>query len=337
MLTKESTQMSNPILEVAIGVSFVYLLLALMCTTANEMIAGWLNARAKTLEQGIVRMLGNSELKARLYQHPLIKSMSESDTSLPSYIPADKFAVALMSLLGGGSGPPNATALAEGARAAGGHLPEVMGAILHDRELKPNQIQQKVEAWFDQSMDRVSGWYKRKAQRKTLLLAALITLSMNADTVQIIKRLWVDPSLRASVVEQAKARVQKQETLPTAKYDDPDNPDSGEPIRVEYPAVSQQEQELLEQLMGWTSDWGVHDRFVSENAGAGWFSVQTLWLGWLVKNRLLGWILSALAISLGAPFWFDMLNRFMRVRNTGVSPQESDKTKAKTKGAAAVA
>jgi hypothetical protein len=131
--------------------------------------------------------------------------------------------------------------------------------------------------------------------------------------------------------------VQKEEALPTAKYNDPDNPDSGEPIRVEYPAVSQQEQELLEQLMGWTSDWGVHDRLVSENAGASWFSVQTLWLGWLVKNRLLGWILSALAISLGAPFWFDLLNRFMRVRNTGVSPQESDKTKTKTKDAAAVA
>lgn len=330
--------MSNPILEVAIGVSFIYLLLALMCTTANEMIAGWLNARAKTLEQGIARMLGNSNLKARLYQHPLIKSMSESDKSLPSYIPADKFAVALMNLLGGDGGPPNATALLEGAKAAGGHLPGVMGAILHDRELDRDQIQKKVEVWFDQSMDRVSGWYKRKAQCNALLLAALITLLMNADTVQIIKRLWVDPSLRASVVEQAKARVQKEETLPTAKYNDPDNPDSGEPIRVEYPAVSQQEQELLEQLMGWTSDWGVHDRLVSENAGASWFSVQTLWLGWLVKNRLLGWILSALAISLGAPFWFDLLNRFMRVRNAGVSPQESDKTKAQNKkDAAAVA
>lgn len=330
--------MNNPILEVAIGISFIYLLLALMCTTANEMIAGWLNIRAKTLEQGIERMLGTKELKDKLYQHPLIKSMAENDKSIPSYIPADKFATALVSQLGGAGGASNVATLESGAKAAGGHLPEVMNAILHDPQLNPAQIQKKVEEWFDQSMDRVSGWYKRKAQLSTLLLAIGITLATNADTVLIMRRLWLDPSLRASVVEQAKSRVQQQpEALPTATYSDPDNPDSGEPVKVEYPPISDQEHELLAQFMGWGSDWEEHARLVSQNAGAGWFPVMTQWLVFLLKNRLLGWILSALAISLGAPFWFDTLNRFMRVRNAGVSPKESDKTKAQNKDAAAAA
>ncbi len=333
--------MNNPILEVAIGLSFIYLLLALMCTTANEMIAGWMNTRAKTLEQGIARMLGDPALKAKLYQHPLIRSLAKSDKDKPSYIPSDKFALALMDLVTGpGRAADDETALKAGAKATGGHFAEVMEAVLHDGHPERVQAQKKIEAWFDASMDRVSGWYKRKSYISTLLLAALITLLMNADTIQITKRLWVDPSLRASLVEQAKSRVQREETLPTVEYSDPDNPDSGTPIKVEEHPISQQERALLEELMGWTADWGERDRISNggsngtsnANSGPGWRTVYFQWVGWLLKEHLLGWILSGLAISLGAPFWFDTLNRFMRVRNAGVSPKESEKAKA---GAAA--
>ena len=41
--------------------------------------------------------------------------------------------------------------------------------------------------------------------------------------------------------------------------------------------------------------------------------------GWLIK--IIGWLLTAIAISLGAPFWFDLLNKFMVVRST-VKPHE---------------
>src|SRR5690606_22276134 len=41
---------------------------------------------------------------------------------------------------------------------------------------------------------------------------------------------------------------------------------------------------------------------------------------------LLGCFVTALAISLGAPFWFDLLSLFMRLRGTGKKPEE-DKTK----------
>ena len=46
------------------------------------------------------------------------------------------------------------------------------------------------------------------------------------------------------------------------------------------------------------------------------------WQGWPIK--LLGWIITILAASLGAPFWFDMLNKIMVVRNT-IKPQEKSK------------
>jgi hypothetical protein len=49
------------------------------------------------------------------------------------------------------------------------------------------------------------------------------------------------------------------------------------------------------------------------------------WLGWLIPQHIVGWILSAIAVSLGAPFWFDTLNRFMNIRSAGKAPDEGPK------------
>ncbi len=60
-------------------------------------------------------------------------------------------------------------------------------------------------------------------------------------------------------------------------------------------------------------------RFISEAA------TTSSWLMWLIPQHLAGWILSAIAVSLGAPFWFDTLNRFTNIRSTGKSPAKKAK------------
>ena len=66
-----------PILEVAIGLSFIYLLLSLICTTVNETIATLTRRRSKVLEKAITNIVGDPKLKNELYSHPVIKSLSE--------------------------------------------------------------------------------------------------------------------------------------------------------------------------------------------------------------------------------------------------------------------
>ncbi len=41
----------------------------------------------------------------------------------------------------------------------------------------------------------------------------------------------------------------------------------------------------------------------------------------ILEEHSLGWILTAVAISMGAPFWFDMLNKVVAVRSS-VKPQD---------------
>jgi hypothetical protein len=107
-----------PILEVAIGLSFVYPLLALICTAANETIAAITKRRAGFLEKGIYSLLGDDpDLTKKLLEHPLVASLAPKKGALPSYLPASKFALALMDvLIGKGKEADDAQPLRAGIR-----------------------------------------------------------------------------------------------------------------------------------------------------------------------------------------------------------------------------
>jgi len=105
---------------------------------------------------------------------------------------------------------------------------------------------------------------------------------MNADTLQAARKLWIEPTLRSTVVENAKGQAASP-------------PASGQ-------TVSDTQLAQLGQLVGWQAvvDWSA--------------------LAWL--ERLVGWVLTICAVSLGAPFWFDTLNRIVNIRAAGKNPQE---------------
>src|SRR5713226_4782617 len=146
-----------PILDIVIGLSFFYLLIALLCTTLNETIATWAKSRSKTLEKGIERLLGGGlQLKEAIYRHPLIKNLAPADNRKPSYIPADKFALALMDLVTGpGKAASDPTALRQGLADVGASkINEALGTALQTQDPALVTDQQKIEAWFNDHMDR---------------------------------------------------------------------------------------------------------------------------------------------------------------------------------------
>jgi hypothetical protein len=313
---------STPILDVAIGLSFFYLLLGLICTTVSEMIAARLKTRSRFLAQGISQLLGGA-LKAELYQHPLIKAMTPGDGQEgPSYIAAEKFATALLDIVSGKDKPlTDLTALRDGSKTMGSTEWQVAFKALMDSSPDVATLKKNVEEWFNDSMDRVSGWYKRNAQSNALILACIVTLVMNADTVNVAKILWTNPTVRAAVVDQARQRAAKKppdESLPMVEYPNSNDATASKPVNVPTSpeqALSPEEQKLLGQLTGWGPDW---EKVGAASGAAAWFAA----LGLIIYNHFIGWIVTALAVSLGAPFWFDTLNRFMNIRNAGRAPDE---------------
>jgi hypothetical protein len=318
---------SMPILDVAIGLCFLFLLLGLICSTVNEMIAGWLKTRATFLERGVSRLLGNdAAIKAEILKHPMIASLGKDDGSgLPSYIPAARFATALLDVVSGkGSALTDVAAVRAGVEAKlNPELRTALTALLDASRDDAALLRKNMEQWFDDGMSRVSGWYKRNAQRNLLFLSIGVTLVMNADTLAVARTLWTNQALRAAVVAEAQVRAAKkppEEALPMVEYPDPNDATASEPRNLPSSpteALSTEEQRLLGELTGWNSDWA---KLSAAWKAGNWFSTGLL----IFLGHLAGWIITAVAVSLGAPFWFDTLNKFMNVRAGGRPPAGSD-------------
>ncbi len=164
----------------------------------------------------------------------------------------------------------------------------------------------KLQAWFDDAMDRVSGWYKRTAQLITIAIGLFVVLLLNADTVMIADGLARDPAVRAGVVAAAQQEASKQtQTLDLTTFEKQAN--------------------QLQLPIGWSGASGDPRSLPSDVAG------------WLRKG--LGLALTIVAISLGAPFWFQLLNKLLNLRMSGTPPPpapdlSATPAKPKTVGAA---
>ncbi|MGH7527830.1 MAG: hypothetical protein ACREMX_14125 [Gemmatimonadales bacterium] len=313
--------LGSPILDVAIGLIFVYLLLSLIASAITEGVEGWMKARAGHLELGIRTLLhdlNGQGLARKIYEHPLIFGLYVGNyrpppgggrriarrSELPSYIPTRSFAVALLDVVARGAPVPEGGAVPstepislDGVRKALERLEndQVRRALVSALDMSQGSLaraQANIEAWYDSSMDRVSGWYKRETQRVLLALGASVAVVANVNTFALARHLYRDPAAREVLVSHAaKADTALGQSL-TA-------------VRAEL--------NQLDLPIGWS-----HVEFVAPWAGA----PESRYPWWRsIVEPLLGWAMTALAISLGAPFWFDLLNKFMVIRST-VKPHE---------------
>ncbi|OWQ45348.1 hypothetical protein CDL60_18980 [Roseateles noduli] len=327
---------NSQVLEIAIGLVFVYLIASLLAATVREFIESVLKTRAVQLERGLRLLLDDPtgrQTAARLFAHPQIFGLFDgvydpgkltgflrfwrkSETlvdgavdatkalrlpfgsKLPSYIPSRNFALALLDMLARHDGDAPGAASADQARTmeillananalAPSRLRDALLVALNEAQGDFDRARTSLEAWFDSNMDRVSGWYKRESQVVLLVIGLLSAAAFNIDTIAITRQLASNNTVRAQVVLQAEAMASRLDPGTTVSDEDRQN------------ALSEATKGLGD-LIGWR---------------------QKLPDDWRLCEAVVGWILTGLAISLGAPFWFDLLNKMMVVRST-VKPFE---------------
>ena len=276
-------------IDVAIGLAFVFALLSLICSSVTELISQVLGWRAQTLEQGIRNLITDPATREAFYRHPLIRSLGNPTKSgergHPSYLPSDMFALVLLDVLAPSQTEQKAPVKDQ---AVADELRRALQALAGTAGTNLDVLRGKVEGWFDDVMDRASGWYKRKAQWMLLVIALVVTAIANADAISLATSLWQSPSLRASVVEAASTYANDEdETLDQLRQHLDELANRGLPL-----------------------GWGGDKVLSSREVGA-----------WATK--LAGLLLTALAASLGAPFWFDLVNKLINVRSTGNVPPRS--------------
>lgn len=296
---------ANAVLDIAIGLVLMYLVISLMGSVVNEYVATLLKLRGTTLQTALTALLDNPTLRADFYNHGLIdgsnKAVKGPTGDHVSYISGDTFAKALIGSLDPTKPIPGFTDIESSIK----NLPDcnirdVLLAQLTVANGNLDALRQGIAAHFDSAMDRVSGIYKRYLKWISLAVGLFIVSLLNADTIAIGSALWKDSSLRAQMVENAKSFVSGPTNNPcdTASSDSAKKAGSSADVVKKMQCL---EADIRPLPVGWSAQTVPGDAWP-----------------WIVK--LFGLLLSALAVSLGAPFWFDTLSKFMNVRGAGPRP-----------------
>jgi hypothetical protein len=206
----------SQILEVAIGLVFVYLLLSLICTSANELISSWSKKRGQLLRKGIENLLSDPtkpKLAQEFYEHPLIKALYQEGRD-PSHIPPRTFALALLDIISpaGSNGPKGVEGFRDAVTTAfekDSWLRRAVLPLMDEAGEEIAKFRENIERWYDDAMARVTGWYKRTMQLWTVGLAVIITIGLNVDTIEIANNLWRSPTLRASLIAAAQKMIKE--------------------------------------------------------------------------------------------------------------------------------
>jgi hypothetical protein len=314
-------------IDTAIGLVLTFLLFSILLTIGMEILSGLLGSRAKALETviaGLIEGSGNARVGATamafgppaalaqtpapaasdapnaeppplsyadVYRHPLVAGPKPNPA--PSYVPAANFASALVDLLckrGGGVSFRSASVAVY--QLSNANLRTLLQALLDESANDLDAFRAGIARWFDSAMDRLSGAYKRFTQVVTFSVGLLLAAGLNVDAIHVARTLYADPPLRAAMVSAAEAQVKQS------------------------PSAAKSAPAAIAAQLG---DFAKAESDLTQVAPVGWPSGPYSFDAWVG----LGWLLTALAGLLGAPFWFDTLQTIVNVRNAGPKPNSS--------------
>jgi hypothetical protein len=329
---------SSTILDVATALTFVFFAVSLAASSILEAVAGIISWRSGSLLKGVKDLLNDQKftgLAVQLYQHALINPRNDGvigqdqagtaqqllSRKAPSYIDPAQFANALIDILNTGK-PPEPAGPHPGSMNTGdqesidkaidyvvpARLNPQINALLRgmSRRAKAdiNEFEKSIAAWFDNAMDRVSGVYKRWTQLWNLLIALGLAILLNISALHVASVLWKQPNV-AKAAEGIKPTNDKDPIAAIRLFD------------------------TLRLPIGWCN---YNLPAEKKSAGAPDPAGKSCQAEPKDSNDYLemfvGWLITAAAALFGAPFWFDLLQSFVRLKGAGPSPDEKKTNRA---------
>ena len=172
------------------------------------------------------------------------------------------------------------------------------------------RVRTNVETWFDSSMGRLSGYYKRRVQRVAFAIGIAVAVLLGIDSFAIGKTLWFDQTVRAVIVTEAQQATEAPERQGT-----------------QTPGQLIDRLGSLQVPAGWTviGDGAVCSGYFGFKltrciypAGLGEAANQLFRPSFF--QTLLGILVTGIAAAQGAPFWFDLLSKAINMRSSGPPP-----------------
>ncbi len=317
----------DPILDVTIGLIFLYLLLALMVSIATDAMSGLLRLRSRNLNKSLEALLksDDSNILSKIFHSTgtmqTIQSMSgrhwfqfwtatrekytrvESESFVNALLEAGKtnlIEANITTAAAGGEVKPVPTLITS----ASDLIETIQGlpdsnakqsilTIIDDPESDVKTLKALIAGWFDTMMETASLRFKSAMKVYAFWAALFIVVLANADTLSVAGALWEDDTMRTQIAESAADFVA-----------DAENADE----LADFETV---QAELRPFPIGWDT--------AAPHHSSNWYLSMGGWF-----KKITGWLLTALAVSLGAPFWFDLLKKLAALRKPATAPKPAD-------------
>lgn len=309
-------------IDMMIGLVTIYLTLALACTSIVETIEGRWNKRGKNLDKTLRKFLagkleGDKCFANAFFAHPLVKALRKDGNGLLPTIPPQVVGQVLQALI---TKDNSILKVKDAVEKLPGTVEDnpikgLLMALVTQVNGDAEAFRKAVETHFDAALESASGWVTRHQQRVSLYVAILLVVIGNVDTFTLAAKLSSSPEFRAKLVKIAEQQLEQKPTVSINKDDSKIEVDKeGQPPIDVREAANRTPQETLEDIKK------VQNALESSGLTFGWKDVieakealpKEFW-----HTKILGLIITIFAVSLGAPFWFDLLQRFMQVRRTG--------------------
>lgn len=322
---------NSPILDFSISIIFIYLLFSLLTSWLLEAYSRWLNWKGKYLQTMIHRLLGGDgkiNWAARLYNHPVIESLSVKYSRLTSYIPDDTFADVLTDLImeegkeyaieydkdkkeytySEESGRLNDDLKNGLKKMDESDLKRTFTMFYKQTEGDAGKFKSAIKNWYSQYQVRMNSTYGKKIKVPLIILGFGIAVFFNIDFFHISERLWTDANLREGIVVAAGDFEKQNSSL--------DSLDLSKAFFEDY-------KKSLDLPIGWAQELKPDDRLAYYetdflNRASMVFnqndSRSPTW--WYMIVKFFGFLMSGFVVSFGAPFWFDLLRKAISIKKT---------------------
>jgi hypothetical protein len=165
---------------------------------------------------------------------------------------------------------------------------DALGTFGATVERATTQAYDRFQRWFGSAQDRAEQWFQNHVRMVTIVAAILVSVFLQLDTVEIYDKLRHEPKLVEALLKAAPGTLEQG-----AAVQGQVNPDVQKKAFVDLKANI--------------------DSTGFELVPAGWFARWPTEKSWWI-NHLFGLALSAGLLTLGAPFWFNLLKNLMNLR-----------------------
>lgn len=311
-----------------ISLAGVYLLLS---TIVSSFLEFWnvrvgKNFRKVFLREMLEKTLSDekSNLVAEIYRHPLIAQRLNGTRYMPSAIDTKNFADALFAVVSEKSvdvdaSPEDRASVSafEKFKSGIGRIPsytqqQLLYALLPAEkggEANPTEAAKaNIAEWFDAYMARISGEYKRRQRKPLFWVSFLLALLLNVNGLTLFRDLWHNQNLQKTLETQITALAETQQ-MPTVNGENP--------IKLMDSLTAKLNSAGLP--FGYDPHWSVwkacyQKKEPFENANTQ-VNPQPRQVAWNYLKLIAGYILAAVLMSMGAPFWWEAINKFINLRS----------------------